>query len=109
MYVNPEILRLLQNEINSAHFNPESIGLDAQESTLVITLTLTNGAKSNMQKDSACFEGWAIILKTYIIDKYPKTYDRVKLCCPRIKLPSETDDGRYHFKRFLYRVLRFDE
>ena len=107
MYVNSKIKDLLKNTYDFK--NLKSIGLDAQGSTLVITLALTNGAKSNMQKDSACFEGWAIILKTYIIDKYPKTYDRVKLCCPRIKLPSETDDGRYHFKRFLYRVLRFDE
>ena len=109
MYVNPEILELIKKECNSNNFNPESIGLDAQGSTLIITLALKNGAKSNMQKDSACFEGWAIILKTYVIDKYPKTYNRVKLCCPNIKLPSETDDGRYHFKRFLYRVIRFDE
>lgn len=105
--VNPKIKELLKTTFNIE--NLKSIGLDAQGSTLIITLTLTNGAKSNMQKDSACFEGWAIILKTYIIDKYPKTYDRVKLCCPNIKLPSETDDGRYHFKRFLYRVIRFDE
>lgn len=109
MYVNHEILELLKTEFDSKSFNPESIGLDAQGSTLIITLALKNGAKSNMQKDSACFEGWAIILKTYVIDKYPKKYNRVKLCCPNIKLPSETDDGRYHFKRFLYRVIRFDE
>lgn len=109
MYVNPEILELIQKECNSNNFNPESIGLDAQGSTLVITLALKNGAKNNMQKNPACFEGWAIILKTYVIDKNPQKFDKVKLCCPNITLPSETDEGRFHFKRFLYRVLRFDE
>ena len=109
MYVNTKILELLQKEFNSTSFNPESIGLDAQDTTLTITLALKNGAKSNMQKDSACFEGWAIILKTYVMDKYPQKFYKVKLCCPNITLPSETDEGRFHFKRFLYRVLRFDE
>ena len=28
MYVNPEILELIQKECNSNNFNPESIGLD---------------------------------------------------------------------------------
>lgn len=109
MYVNPGILELLKKEFNIDSFNLESIGLDARGSTLVITLALKNGAKSNMQKDSACFEGWAIILKTYVIDKNPQKFDKVKLCCPNITLPSDTDEGRFHFKRFLYRVLRFDE
>ena len=109
MYVNPEILALLKKTFNSTSFKLVSIGLDAEGSTLVITLALKNGAKSNMQKESACFEGWAIILKTYVIDKNPQKFDKVKLCCPNITLPSETDEGRFHFKRFLYRVLRFDE
>ena len=52
MYVNPEILELIQKECNSNNFNPESIGLDAQGSTLVITLALKNGAKNNMQKNA---------------------------------------------------------
>ena len=109
MVVNSEILKILQKELDNNSFNLESIGLDAQGSTLTITIDLETGAKNNMQENPACFEGWAIILKTYIMDKYPKTYDKVKLCCPNIELPTETDDGRLHFNRFLYRVLRFDE
>ena len=107
MYVNPQIKDLLKKTFNID--NLKTIGLDTQGSTLTITLALKNGTKNNMQKDSACFEGWAIILKTYIMDKYPQNYNRVKLCCPNIKWPTETDEGRFHFKRFLYRVLRFDE
>ena len=102
MVVNSEILKILQKELDNNSFNLESIGLDAQGSTLTITIDLETGAKNNMQENPACFEGWAIILKTYIMDKYPKTYDKVKLCCPNIELPTETDDGRLHFNRFFY-------
>lgn len=107
MFVNPKILELLKKNLNIKRL--QSIGLDVQGRTLTITIDLETGAKNNMQKDPACFEGWATILKNYFIDKHPEMYEKVELSCPNITTPIEIGKDDPHLMRFLYRVLRFNE
>ena len=107
MFVNPKILELLKKNFNINRL--QSIGLDVQGRTLTITIDLETGAKKNMHIDSACFEGWATILKTYFIDKHPEMYEKVELSCPNITMPNEIGKDNPPLMRFLYRVLRFNE
>lgn len=79
--------------------------------TVVIAIKDAN-YKENMQKDEACFEGWALALKTYFLDG---DYDIVELKCDKIlvpakgKLDKDFGKGFDHSNRFLYRALRFSE
>lgn len=107
MYVDGNIVKLISDYIDNDNFKLSSaIGLKTKNTTLVLTLSFENVKDINMQYDPACFEGWAVILKTYVIDIYPQCYDKVQLSCPNITLPKET---KVHLMRFLYRVLRFNE
>ena len=103
------IVKLIKNKINCKSFRwSRSIGLDVQGTTLVITLA-SNKAGKNMQHLAACFEGWATILKTYVIDSMPDKYNQVELRCSDLMLPIESSTANRHLMRFLYRVLRFKE
>ena len=103
------IVKLIKNKINCKSFRwSRSIGLDVQGTTLVITLA-SNKAGKNMQHLAACFEGWATILKTYVIDSMPDKYNQVELRCSDLMLPIEPSTANGHLMRFLYRVLRFKE
>lgn len=107
MYVDGNIVKLISDYIDNDNFKLSSaIGLKTKNTTLVLTLSFENVKDINMQYDPACFEGWAVILKTYVIDIYPQCYDKVQLSCPNIIL---TKDTKVHLMRFLYRVLRFSE
>lgn len=107
MYVDGNIVKLISDYIDNDNFKLSSaIGLETKNTTLVLTLSFENVKDINMQYDPACFEGWAVILKTYVIDIYPQCYDNVQLSCPNITL---TKDTKVHLMRFLYRVLRFSE
>ena len=103
------IVKLIKNKINCKSFRwSRSVGLDVQGTTLVITLA-SNKAGKNMQHLAACFEGWATILKTYVIDSMPDKYNQVELRCSDLMLPIEPSTANGHLMRFLYRVLRFKE
>lgn len=107
MYVDGNIVKLISDYIDNNNFKLSSaIGLRTKNTTLVLTLSFENVKVINMQYPPACFEGWAVILKTYVIDIYPQCYDKVQLSCPNITL---TKDTKVHLMRFLYRVLRFSE
>ena len=107
MYVDDNIAKLIRDYIDNKKFKLSSaIGLETKNSTLVLTLSFENVKDINMQYNPACFEGWAVILKTYVIDIYPQCYYKVQLSCPNITL---TKDTKVHLMRFLYRVLRFSE
>ena len=107
MYVDDNIAKLIRDYIDNKKFKLSSaIGLETKNSTLVLTLSFEDVKKTNMQDNPACFEGWAVILKTYVIDIYPQCYDKVQLSCPNITIPKDTI---VHLMRFLYRVLRFSE
>ena len=101
------IVKLIKNKINCKSFRwSRSIGLDVQGTTLVITLASNNAGK-NMQHLASCFEGWATILKTYVIDSMPDKYNQVELRYSDLVLPIEPSTANGHLIRFLYRVLRF--
>lgn len=103
------IVKLIKDKMNCKSFRwSQSVGLDVQGTTLVITLA-SNKAGKNMQHLSACFEGWATILKTYVIDSMPDKYNQVELRCSDLVLPIEPSTANGHLMRFLYRVLRFSE
>lgn len=59
----------------------------------------------NMQEHSAAFEGWAVILKRYL-GKDIKLDIAFSLNLEELNGEFE---GNGHYKRFLYRVLRFEE
>lgn len=64
-----------------------------------------NATCNNMQTDNAAFEGWAICLKAW----FPKDIETVKLSWD-IPHDIKADDNRWcHYRRFVYRVLRFSE
>lgn len=108
-YVNKSIVDLIKKNLNYSRFRWSSaVGLDEKESTLVITLSPEN-TQNNMQYLAACFEGWATILKTYVIDFQPEEYKKVELCCPKLVIAEELNVHNGHWMRFLYRVLRFTE
>ena len=107
MYVDGNIVKSKSYYIANKKFRfSKAIGLETKNSTLVLTLSFENVKDTNMQENPACFEGWAVILKTYVIDIYPQCYDKVQLSCPNITIPKDT---KVHLMRFLYRVLRFSE
>ncbi|MCF0218278.1 MAG: hypothetical protein HUK14_00715 [Muribaculaceae bacterium] len=80
----------------------------ANNNVLTITMTL-DGMTSNMQEDSAAFEGWSVCLYNYL-----KKEIKIKLTTDAqiedIKALSEIDNRNpkaLHFKRFLYRLQKF--
>ena len=83
------------------------VGLSEDEDTLVLEIKGGN-YKENMQENVACFEGWALALKTYFMDK---NYNFVKLKCVEIPSPSPEKGilENEHANRFLYRALRFSQ
>lgn len=66
---------------------------------------ILNATCKNMQSDNAAFEGWAICLKAWL----PSIIESVEL---KWDIPHgiEKNDNKWcHYRRFLYRVLRFSE
>lgn len=65
-------------------------------------IRLSNKAhSSNMQEDASAFEGWALVIKTWLGERGVKS---VELSWGE---PVETDECNGHYQRFLYRVIRF--
>lgn len=71
-----------------------------------------NAVCRNMQSDNAAFEGWAICLKAWL----PKAIQRVELKWDTPKGDADTggkkcmtENEEQHYRRFLYRALRFSE
>jgi len=73
---------------------PSGICFSENGDTFIITMK-KSGMESNMQKDSAAFEAWALVARS-------KGYSRVLLEI------SSLPEG-FHSNRFLYRALRFSE
>ena len=66
---------------------------------------ILNATCNNMQTDNAAFEGWAVCLKAWL----PHKIETVEL---KWDIPHDIkdDDNQWcHYRRFLYRVLRFSE
>ncbi len=64
-----------------------------------------NATCKNMQTDNAAFEGWAICLKAW----FPEEIEFVDLKWDPPHDMIESDNRLCHYRRFLYRVLRFSE
>lgn len=63
-----------------------------------------NATYRNMQSDNAAFEGWAVCLKAWL----PNIISSVELKWDEPNI-DEGDNKWCHYRRFLYRVLRFSE
>lgn len=73
---------------------------------LLMEDAIGKGAKNiNMQKDPAAFEGWAVILRRYLGKDI-----KLDIAFPlNLEELNGEFEGNGHYKRFLYRVLRFKE
>lgn len=77
----------------------EQIGICKGEEVIL------NATCNNMQTDNAAFEGWAICLKAWL----PQDIEFVELSWD-IPHDMKANDNRWcHYRRFVYRVLRFSE
>jgi hypothetical protein len=97
-----ELLQLLkeQTSIKNLKF-PEDIDISLQDDRLTITMT-PKGLTSNMQDNSAAFEGWAMAIKA-TLDK-PDIPIHIVWACDDTSIRTKP-----HYIRFLYRVIRFQE
>ena len=81
------------------------MNIEEQEGICGTKKVIENATCKNMQTDNAAFEGWAICLKAwlpYIVESVELKWD--------IPHGIEKNDNRWcHYRRFLYRVLRFLE
>ncbi len=89
------IVSNIQN--NEIHNKIESVTLTLCEAAAGLT---TNPI--NMQKEAACFEGWAVALKAAGIEE-------INLNVNGISSSTNFKTGKGHYGRFLYRALRFSE
>ena len=109
-----EILEILKKQYNNpdiqwpSEINVSNIQIDEINKKIKsVTLTLCKAAAGltkkpiNMQKDSACFEGWAVALKA--TNEHIDIYLDVDGDLPDFAV------GKGHYGRFLYRALRFSE
>jgi hypothetical protein len=99
----------LKDKINEVCSNknvrfPSEIEISTLGTMLQITIK-GDAIFNNMQTDGAAFEGWAVCLKAWL----PDVVNNVELAW---STPHEEEDGKnkwFHYHRFLYRVLRFNE
>lgn len=56
---------------------------------------------SNMQEDATAFEGWALVIKAWLVN------DGITSVELSWDDPGTSDDQNGHYQRFLYRVIRF--
>lgn len=66
---------------------------------------ILNPTMNNMQTDNAAFEGWAVCMKAW----FPEDIDKIELSWDTPHDIDEKNNGWCHYRRFLYRVLRFSE
>ncbi len=96
-----ELAFLLRKKISSARL-PERMDFKLENKCLTITLQ-EEGLKSNMQENSAAFEGWAVALKYHLADEIAK----VVIAWKEPKGMDAKQKQLYH--RFLYRITKFSE
>lgn len=81
------------------------LNIEEQEGLCGTDKVIENATCKNMQTDNAAFEGWAICLKAWL----PNIIETVEL---KWDIPHDiegSDNKWCHYRRFLYRVLRFSE
>lgn len=96
-----EILSKLNSKFKSNNIRfPLYIDFNINNKILHIKL-VEKSCTENLQKDYAAFEGWAICIKYHL----PELIENVLLDWEEVKDLSKN----YHYNRFLYRVIRFNE
>ena len=81
------------------------LNIEEQEGVCNGEKVIENATCKNMQSDNAAFEGWAICLKAWL----PEKIETVELKWDVPHDIDEKDNKWCHYRRFLYRVLRFSE
>lgn len=81
---------------------PKELGIESNDGVLSLTMT-SQGLVNNMQDNPAAFEGWAIAIKSIAPDLAKKVV--IKWRGMGLKQGTEYN----HYRRFLYRVIRFKE
>lgn len=113
--IRNDLQTILREEVKNKNVNlPKNIGFysNGYDVEIILTKEAAGFIKSkyvNMQENSACFEGWAIAIKTYCLNEKTKFREIV------LKVEGE-DSGlcfpngiNGHLGRFLYRALRFSQ
>jgi hypothetical protein len=81
------------------------LNIEEQEGIRGTKKVIENATCKNMQTDNAAFEGWAICLKAWL----PNIIETVELKWDVPHNIEKNDNKWCHYRRFLYRVLRFSE
>ena len=81
------------------------LNIEEQEGFRGTDKEIENATCKNMQTDNAAFEGWAICLKAWL----PHIIESVELKWDIPHGIDKNDNKWCHYRRFLYRVLRFSE
>lgn len=81
------------------------LNIEEQEGICGAKKVIENATCKNMQTDNAAFEGWAICLKAWL----PDIIETVELKWDIPHGIKNNDNKWCHYRRFLYRVLRFSE
>lgn len=98
-----EILTQLRKYASNKRLQfPEALDIESNDGILSITMT-TKGLQENMQENPSAFEGWAIAIKAII----PELAEEVVIKWKGTGLEQGT--AYNHYRRFLYRVLRFKD
>ncbi len=98
-----EILKQLRGVSGNTSLRfPSDLGIESNDGILVITID-TKGLIKNMQNDYSAFEGWAIAIKAIV----PELANTVTIKWKGLGLEKGTNFN--HYRRFLYRILRFEQ
>lgn len=81
------------------------LNIEEQEGICDNKTVIENATCKNMQTDNAAFEGWAVCLKAWL----PDIIKSVELKWDKPHDIKNNDNKWCHYRRFLYRVLRFSE
>lgn len=98
-----QILEALKSSCRPSIKLPSQLDMVITQNCLTISL-LAETTLENMQRDSAAFEGWAIVVKRWI-----KKIDRVIIKWDDPTFSSISKNEMQHYQRFLFRAKRFSE
>lgn len=98
-----ELLRQLRDVSGNTSLRfPSDLGFESNDGILSISLH-TKGLEGNMLNDYSAFEGWAIAIKAIV----PELVKFVNIKWKGLGLEKGTKYN--HYRRFLYRILRFEQ
>lgn len=115
-----KIRKALKSGTGHSHIRlPRDIWFEETDNGIRMSLSLaaigkdTNKDKQkNMQKDSAAFEAWALVIHTYYLAPLNSIDSKKKIILGLQGNPDEmlnSNENKGHYNRFLYRAMRFTE